>query len=212
MLKNKFKIGKKEGEEKKEQFTTPKPEKINDDFDPLANIGLDLSEEIGEDGDDITDDLNRTNQTFDNGLDQTIIIGEMEEGNIFDDLKMSAEKQKENAIYISKGDLKEYIDDIKLKHRAEIDAIMIEQTSYKKIVKQMVQRFKQLTLKCGEQEFQIIGLKKYELQCKKFDQIDKKQKLEMKVQSSQIDKLKIALIEYDRHVRENALVNTEIMI
>ena len=153
MLKNKFKIGKKEGEEKKEQFTTPKPEKINDDFDPLANIGLDLSEEIGEDGDDITDDLNRTNQTFDNGLDQTIIIGEMEEGNIFDDLKMSAEKQKENAISISKGDLKEYIDDIKLKHRAEIDAIMIEQTSYKKIVKQMVQRFKQLTLKCGEQEF-----------------------------------------------------------
>ena len=34
----------------------------------------------------------------------------------------------------------------------------------------------------------------------------------MKVQSSQIDKLKIALIEYDRHVRENALVSTEIMI
>jgi len=50
----------------------------------------------------------------------------MEEGNIFDDLKMSAERQKENAISISKGDLKEYIDDIKLKHRAEIDAIMLE--------------------------------------------------------------------------------------
>ena len=59
----------------------------------------------------------------------------MEEGNIFDDLKMSAEKQKENAISISIGDLKEYIDDIKLKHRAEIDAIMLEQTSYKKIIK-----------------------------------------------------------------------------
>ena len=102
MLKNKFKIGKKEGEEKKEQFTTPKPEKINDDYDPLANIGLDLSEEIGEDGDNVSNDLNRTNQTFDNGLDQTIIIGEMEEGNIFDDLKMSAEKQKENAISITK--------------------------------------------------------------------------------------------------------------
>lgn len=65
----------------------------------------------------------------------------MEEGNIFDDLKMSAERQKDN-IAISKTDLKELIDDLKLKHRAEIDAIMIEQTSYKKIIKQMVQRFK----------------------------------------------------------------------
>ena len=73
----------------------------------------------------------------------------MEEGNIFDDLKMSAERQKDNAINISKSDLKEFIDDLKLKHRAEIDAIMVEQTSYKKIIKQMVQRFKQLTLKCG---------------------------------------------------------------
>ena len=27
-----------------------------------------------------------------------------------------------------------------------------------------------------------------------------------------MEKLKIALIEYDRHVRENALVNTEILI
>ena len=132
MLKNKFKIGKKPDEILKEQFITPKPEKVNEDYDPLANIGLDLSEEVGEDGED---DLNNTQQTFDNGLDQTIIIGEMEEGNIFDDLKMSAEKQKENAISISKGDLKEYIDDIKLKHRAEIDAIMLEQTSYKKIIK-----------------------------------------------------------------------------
>lgn len=76
----------------------------------------------------------------------------------------------------------------------------------------MVQRFKQLTLKCGEQEFQIIGLKKYELQCKKFDQIDQQQKRELKVGQAQIDKLKIALIEYDRHVRENALVSTEILI
>lgn len=107
---------------------------MDEDNDPLANIGLDLSEEIVED----RSELNNTQQTFDNGLDQTIVIGEMEEGNIFDDLKMSAEKQKENAISITKADLKEFIDDLKLRHRAEIDAIMIEQTSYKKIVKQMV--------------------------------------------------------------------------
>ena len=136
----------------------------------------------------------------------------MEEGNIFDNLKMSAERQKENTITLTKADLKEFIDDLKVKHRAEIDAIMVEQTSYKKIIKQMVQRFKQLTLKCEEQEVQMLGLQKYELQCKKFEQLDAKQKLELKYYQSQVDKLKIALIEYDRHVRENALVNTEIMI
>ena len=142
---------------------------------------MDLSEEVGEDvGDDINDDLNNTHQTFDNGLDQTIIIGELEEGNIFDDLKMSSEK-REKAITISKEDLKEFVDDLKLKHRAEIDAIMVEQTSYKRIIKQMVQRFKHLTLKCGEQELNIIGLRKYELQCKKFDLIDQQQKRELKV-------------------------------
>jgi hypothetical protein len=93
---------------------------------------------------------------------------------------MSSEK-REKAITISKEDLKEFVDDLKLKHRAEIDAIMVEQTSYKRIIKQMVQRFKQLTLKCGEQELNIIGLRKYELQCKKFDQIDQQQKRELKV-------------------------------
>ena len=59
----------------------------------------------------------------------------MEEGNIFDDLKMSAERQKENTVTIGKADLKEFIDDLKIKQRAEIDAIMLEQTSYKRIIK-----------------------------------------------------------------------------
>ena len=42
--------------------------------------------------------------------------------------------------------------------------------------------------------------------------MDKKQKLEVKYYQGQIDKLKIALIEYDRHVREKNLVETEILI
>lgn len=155
MLKNKFKIGKQPNDSGKEKFTTPKPDNQRDEeYDPLANIGLDLTAEVEENA----EDLSNTHQTFDNGLDQTIVIGEMEEGNIFDDLKMSAERQKENTITISKADLKEFIDDLKLKHRAEIDAIMVEQTSYKKIIKQMVQRFKQLTLKSEEQKVQILGL------------------------------------------------------
>lgn len=89
MLKNKFKIGKQAIDVNKDKFTTPKLDKQQiEDNDPLANIGLDLSEEIGEN----SEDLNATHQTFDNGLDNTIIIGELEEGNIFDDLKMSAER------------------------------------------------------------------------------------------------------------------------
>lgn len=62
----------------------------------------------------------------------------MEEGNIFDDLKLSGEKEKQevdqNMITIHKDDLKEFIDNLKIKHRAEIDAIMLEQTCYKRII------------------------------------------------------------------------------
>ena len=66
MLKNKFKIGKQPADSAKEKFTTPKPEHQRDEeYDPLANIGLDLTDEVEED----RDDLNNTHQTFDNGLD-----------------------------------------------------------------------------------------------------------------------------------------------
>lgn len=61
----------------------------------------------------------------------------MEEGNIFDDLKMSNEKEKqikEDEITITKADLKEFVDNLKVKHRAEVDAIMLEQTCYKRII------------------------------------------------------------------------------
>lgn len=54
MLKNKFKIGKQVIDSNKDKFTTPKLDKqMNEDNDPLANIGLDLSEEIGENSEDL---------------------------------------------------------------------------------------------------------------------------------------------------------------
>lgn len=74
-------------------------------------------------------------------LEQTIIIGEMDEGNIFDDLKDIRESdaiKDENTIVMSKDDLKALIDNLKTKYTAEIDAIMLEQASYKRIVYQMV--------------------------------------------------------------------------
>ena len=68
----------------------------------------------------------------------------MEEGNIFDDLNMNSDKkgdkeaEDDNLIKITRDDLQDLVDNLKLKHRAEIDAIMIEQNSYKKIIRGMI--------------------------------------------------------------------------
>ena len=67
-------------------------------------------------------------------MDQTIIIGDMEDMNIFDDIKMdSAKKERlddkklddENTITFKHEEFQEFVDNLKLKHRAEIDAVMI---------------------------------------------------------------------------------------
>ena len=67
-------------------------------------------------------------------LDQTIVIGEMEEGNIFEQIKTSSGEESSKDISMSKLDLEQLLTDLKLKHRAEIDAIMLEQGIYKKII------------------------------------------------------------------------------
>lgn len=71
----------------------------------------------------------------------------MEEGTIFDDLQMdkmikSEQFQSEETITITKTNLKGLIDNLKIKHRAEMDAILIEQMSYKRIIKQMMTKLK----------------------------------------------------------------------
>lgn len=58
----------------------------DDEEDPLKAVALDLSSEANEmDEKSINDNIPKKYSN----LDQTIIIGEMEEGNIFDDLRMS---------------------------------------------------------------------------------------------------------------------------
>lgn len=57
-----------------------------DEEDPLKAVALDLSSEANDlDEKSINDNVPKKYSN----LDQTIIIGEMEEGNIFEDLKMS---------------------------------------------------------------------------------------------------------------------------
>ena len=52
-------------------------------------------------------------------------------------------KEDEDIITISKVDLQNMVDNLKIRHRAELDACLIEQGVYKKIISQMVQKFKQ---------------------------------------------------------------------
>jgi hypothetical protein len=89
-------------------------------------------------------------------LEQTIIIGEMDEGNIFDDLTEKDQKQANETVTISKQDLMGLIDNIKTRYIAEMDAIMLEQTSYKRIITQMVQRMKHMQAEHNQLEIERI--------------------------------------------------------
>ena len=63
---------------------------------------------------------------------------------------------------MTKQDLQEIIDNLKTRHRAEIDAILLEQTSYKKIIQQMVMKCKDFQLQVRDRDIQILELKKFE--------------------------------------------------
>ena len=79
---------------------------------------MDLSEDI--------DPSERHSNVLPSNLDQTMIIGEMDEGNIFDDIKLNQESTGEDKVTMTKQDLQEILDNLKTRHRAEIDAIQLE--------------------------------------------------------------------------------------
>jgi hypothetical protein len=64
---------------------------------------------------------------------------------------------------MSKDDLKELIDNIKIRYTAEIDAIMLEQSTYKRIIQQMVHKFKQMHLDHNKLELERIQNKKHQV-------------------------------------------------
>lgn len=59
--------------------------------------------------------------------------------------------------------MQELVDNIKLKHRAEIDAVMTEQGAYKRIINGLIIKLKQHQTTINNQEVVIQNLKKYEL-------------------------------------------------
>ena len=72
-------------------------------------------------------------------MDQTIVIGDIEDGNLFEDLKDSnyddKQEQEDGDIpTITSNELQQVIQDLKIKHRAELDAISLEQVTYKRII------------------------------------------------------------------------------
>ena len=121
-------------------------------------------------------------------------------------------KEDEDIITISKVDLQNMVDNLKIRHRAELDACLIEQGVYKKIISQMVQKFKQQERQINLQHFKILGLQKYELQAQKYLELNTKLSTDCKFYQNQVDKLKISLIEFDRHMREKVLTDNEFII
>lgn len=108
--------------------TIPRVRTLNtiQDDDVLKNMIMELSVEEQDSSDYRKDNLYNSN------LEQTIIIGEMDEGNIFDDLNDGkndddfSSKEVGESITMTKNDLKEVVDNIKTRYIAEIDAIMLE--------------------------------------------------------------------------------------
>ena len=122
-------------------------------------------------------------------MDQTIIIGDMEDMNIFDDIRMNKdgdspskekEEQDENKVSFKHEEFQSFVDGLKLKHRAEIDAIMIVQTTYQKIIAQMVSKFKNFHHTLQKKDEDICALRKYEFQAKKYLQINESLKIDVK--------------------------------
>jgi precorrin isomerase len=68
------------------------------------------------------------------------------------------EEQGSDTITISREQLEELVNNLKLRHRAEIDAIMVEQGVYKRIIQQMIQRFRQQEKKIEAKDLEITGL------------------------------------------------------
>ena len=76
----------------------------------------------------------------------------------------------------------------------------------------MIHKLKDQQEKIDGLNLKVIKQQRFELQAKKYLHDLENSKLEIKCYTDQIDKLKIALIDYDQHIRANVIVNHEFMI
>ena len=75
-----------------------------------------------------------------------------------DDCKSTSDNK--DSITMTREDLQELIDNIKTRYVAEIDAIMLEQQTYKRIILQMVHKLKHHHLDHNKLDLQKIETKK----------------------------------------------------
>ena len=70
---------------------------------------------------------------------------------------------------MTKSDLEELINNLKIRHRAEMDAILIEQTTYKRIIQQLIARLRSYETAKQSSDQRITKLVHFELQCKQME-------------------------------------------
>ena len=193
------------------QISLSKDQKV----DPLQQVALDLSQESSDalskscSVASMTENDNDQDQSSSNvNLDQTILIGEVDDISMFDNIRptnQSPDKEKEAKGVITQVELEQVITDLKLKHRAELDTIVLEQSVYKKIIYQMLQRLKKQNKQIDTLQEEKLKLNKYEELSKKLFGLVETLKVDNQFYQSQIDKYKIALIEYDKHVHKEII-------
>lgn len=76
----------------------------------------------------------------------------------------------------------------------------------------MISKFKSQVRKNNKQALEIIGLKKFELQSKKYLQENERLKVDVKFYQNHVEKLKISLLEYDRKIHEETLIQNDFLI
>lgn len=132
--------------------------------DPLKDITLDLSSEIS-----IEDTLRKRDEGVD--LDSTIVIGDIDGGTMFDDISRSPKK---GTPQVSQEELEDLMTSVKLKHRADVDAVMLEQAAYKRIIRGLVRKLKVQKSEIDKKDLKLQELAKFKQQTANLTQLNAK--------------------------------------
>jgi hypothetical protein len=208
-------------QELKSRFTNPGSNTIEVDREHMRD-SLTLTEDLTGSGDplrdlgiDLVSDEHAPAQVVDeeaSGLDQTIVIGDIEASTIFDQEQSPGREPRPNEASIAASDLEELVGTLKCKHRAELDAMVLEQGSYKRVIKGLVKKVKQQSRALEEKDREILRLRKLKAQNHQLSEVQSRLQADLAFYRTQCDKFKIALIEYDRQVNSKVILESEYTI
>ena len=91
-------------------------------------------------------------------LDSTIVIGDIDGGTMFDDISRSPKK---GTPQVSQEELEDLMTQVKLKHRADVDAVMLEQAAYKRIIRGLVRKLKIQKAEIDKKDLKLHELAKF---------------------------------------------------